>query len=436
MGFSFRLLKRHRQTNARLGLLQTPHGLIRTPAFVPVATRGALRGLTFKEAQSCGSEIFMLNTFHFYLRQTYKTVQRFGGLHQFLNLNQPLMTDSGGFQVFSLGFGAEHGVGKIANIFPGEDRKLVSRSSAESALRSQSQRSFKKGGENLVRIDDTGVSFKSPVDGRILRLTPRLSIKLQQALAADIIFAFDECTSPLSSYEYTKAALNRTHRWAEECLRAFYGKAQPVPALSLLKLRRSSKATEGKQALFGIVQGGEYQDLRESSAKFIGSLPFFGFGIGGALGKSKQDMQRVLEWVVPSLPENKPRHLLGIGEVDDIFAAVKRGIDLFDCVIPTRLARHHTAITTGGNLNLQAARYKFEPKPIDENCGCEICQKYSRAYLSHLIRHQEILGIHHLSYHNLYFILTLMKIIRAAIKEDKLQEVEKLFYQKKLKIKF
>jgi queuine tRNA-ribosyltransferase/7-cyano-7-deazaguanine tRNA-ribosyltransferase len=410
MGFSFRILKRDYKTNARLCLLQTPHGSIQTPAFVPVATKGALRGLTFDQAQDFGAEIFMINTFHFYLRKTYKTVQRFGGLHRFLNLSKPLMTDSGGFQVFSLGFGSEHGVGKIANIFPSE-RKNSKQATA--------QKNQFKTGSNLVKIDGDGVTFKSPLDGQKLRLTPALSIKIQQALGADFIFAFDECTSPLSSYEYTRLALARTHRWAEECLRVFYG----------------SKKSVNNQMIFGIVQGGEYRDLREESAKFISSLPFFGFGIGGSLGKSKEDMHRVLEWVMPFLLQNKPRHLLGIGEVDDIFEAVKRGIDLFDCVIPTRLARHGAVLTLGGNLNLKSSKHLNSKESIEKNCFCFVCKNFSRAYLHHLIKNQEILGIYYLSYHNLYFILTLMKLIRKAIKSEKLEQVEKLFYRKQLKIK-
>ncbi len=384
--FEFKIIKKDRKTKARLGILKTPHGIVHTPAFVPVATKGALRGIEFEKIKNLGAEILMINTFHFYINERYKLVKKFGGLHRFLNLNLPLMTDSGGFQVFSLGFGLEHGVGKIAPIFP-EENKIQSKPRSKS----------------LVKIYDEGVEFISPYDGKKLFLDPETSIRIQKNLGADIIFAFDECTSPLSSYEYTQKALLRTHQWAERSLKEF-------------------SKTKTNQVLFGIVQGGEYKDLREESARFISSLPFFGFGIGGSLGKSKKDMLNVLEWTIPLLPENKPRHLLGIGEVEDIFLAVERGIDLFDCVIPTRLARHGTAITSKGKIDLRKSKYLKDKSPLDKKCQCQVCQKYSKAYLSHLVREKEINSILLLAHHNLYFILNLMKEIRKAIKNGALQK--------------
>jgi queuine tRNA-ribosyltransferase/7-cyano-7-deazaguanine tRNA-ribosyltransferase len=382
--FSFKIIKKDKNTRARLGILKTPHGIIHTPNIAIVATKGSIRGISFDLARKFGGEIFMINTFHFFHNNRYKIVKKFGGLHKFLNINYPLMTDSGGFQVFSLGFGLEHGVGKVADIFPLEARN-----------HNKSLEVARPKGKSLVKIFEEGVEFVSLYDGKKLFLSPELSIKIQKILKADIIFAFDECTSPLSSYEYTKQAMRRTHRWALRCLGEFKGTKN--------------------QVMFGIVQGGEYEDLRKESAKFINSLPFFGFGIGGSLGKSKKDIIKVLNWTVPLLDENKPKHLLGIGEVDDIFNAVEQGIDLFDCVIPTKWARHGTGFTFKGRINLRSSKYLNDKKPIDFECRCNICRKYSRSYLCHLIREKEIYGIMLLAEHNIFWILNLFKEIRKTI---------------------
>jgi queuine tRNA-ribosyltransferase/7-cyano-7-deazaguanine tRNA-ribosyltransferase len=382
--FSFKIIKKDKNTRARLGILKTPHGIIHTPNIAIVATKGSIRGISFDLARKFGCEIFMINTFHFFHNDRYKVVEKFGGLHKFLDINYPLMTDSGGFQVFSLGFGLEHGVGKVADIFP-----------LEALNHNQSLDVRRPKGKSLVKIYEEGVEFISPYDGKKLFLSPELSIKIQKILKADIIFAFDECTSPLSSYEYTKQAMRRTHRWALRCLEEFKGTKN--------------------QVIFGIVQGGEYEDLRKESAKFINSLPFFGFGIGGSLGKSKKDILKVLNWTVPLLDENKPKHLLGIGEVDDIFNSVEQGIDLFDCVIPTKWARHGTGFTFKGRINLRSSKYLNDKKPIDFECRCNICRKYSRSYLCHLIREKEIYGIMLLAEHNIFWILNLFKKIRKAI---------------------
>lgn len=394
MSFSFKILKKDKKTKARLGILKTPHGIIHTPNLAIVGTKGAIRGISFELANKFGAEIFMINTFHLFRNERYKIIKKFGGLHKFLNINFPLMTDSGGFQVFSLGFGMEHGVGKIADIFP-EETKLNIKTNKEN--------------KNLVKIYDDGVEFIDPYNGNKLFLSPEISIQVQKDLSADIIFAFDECTSPLASYEYTKQAMKRTHRWAEKSLEAF-GKSK-------------------KQVIFGIVQGGEYEDLRKESAKFINSLPFFGFGIGGSLGKSKRDILKVLNWTLPLLDENKPRHLLGIGEIDDILNSIELGIDLFDCVIPTRWARHGTGFTWKGRINLRASKYLSDKKPIDPKCKCPVCQKHSRAYVSHLLREKEIYGIILLTIHNIFWILNFFKEIRKAIKENR-------FLEFKNKIKF
>jgi queuine tRNA-ribosyltransferase/7-cyano-7-deazaguanine tRNA-ribosyltransferase len=393
--FSFKIIKKDKETKARLGILKTPHGIIHTPNIAIVATKGSIRGLSFDLAKKFGAEIFMINTFHFFHNDRYKTVEKFGGLHKFLNINYPLMTDSGGFQVFSLGFGLEHGVGKVADIFPLETRN---QNQPLDVVRPDINKS-------LVKIFEDGVEFISPYDGKKLFLSPELSIKIQKILKADIIFAFDECTSPLSSYEYTKQAMERTHRWALRCLEEFKGTKN--------------------QVMFGIVQGGEYENLRKESAKFINSLPFFGFGIGGSLGKSKKDIIKVLNWTIPLLDENKPKHLLGIGEVDDIFNAVEKGIDLFDCVIPTRWARHGTGFTFKGRINLKSSKYLNDKKPIDLECKCTVCKKFSRAYISHLLKENEIYGIMLLTEHNVFWILNLFKEIRKAIKENKFLDLKR-----------
>lgn len=387
--FSFEIIKKDKNSEARTGILKTPHGIIHTPNIAIVSTKGSIRGLGFEKAAELGAEIFMVNTFHFFHNKRYETVNKFGGLHEFLNIKYPLMTDSGGFQVFSLGFGMEHGVGKVADIFPNETKGVSN--------------IFKR--KNLVKVYQDGVEFRSPYDGKKLFLSPELSIKIQKYLGADIIFAFDECTSPLSSYEYTKLALKRTHRWAEVCLDEF--------------------GREKGQAIFGIIQGGEYEDLRKESANFINSLPFFGYGIGGSLGKRKKDIVRILRWVIPLLKPNKPRHLLGIGEIDDIFNTLEQGIDLFDCVIPTRWARHGAAFTEKGRIDLRGKRYFADKKPIDSTCKCSVCNRFSRAYIHHLLKEKEIYGIMLLTEHNIFWILDLFSTIRDSIKNGNFKALKK-----------
>ncbi|MDP1706441.1 MAG: tRNA guanosine(34) transglycosylase Tgt [bacterium] len=377
--FDFKILKKSKKSAARLGALKTPHGVIQTPAFVPVATKGALRGADFPTAKKYGADIFMMNTFHLFHNGRYQTIYKAGGLHKFTNCQAPIMTDSGGFQVFSLGFGNEHNVGKVA---PDEE------------LKSKNGWQPKK---NYVKISEEGVKFVSPFDGHKLEMTPESSIKIQQQLGADLIFAFDECTSPKSDYEYTKKSMEMTHRWADRCLKAF---------------------KPGKQALFGIVQGGEFKDLRRQSAEFMGQRPFFGIGIGGAFGKNT--MYKILEEIQPFLPEEKPRHLLGIGEPENIIESVKRGIDMFDCVTPTRLARHNTAMTSKGKINLKAAKFLKDKKPIDPQCACRVCQNHSRSYICHLLKEKEIAAIILLTEHNLAWILNFIAEIRNKIAQGKI----------------
>ncbi|MBI2462681.1 MAG: tRNA guanosine(34) transglycosylase Tgt [Candidatus Spechtbacteria bacterium] len=408
--FNFRILKRDPKSRARAGIFTTPHGVIHTPAFVPVGTLAAVKTLTPEELKTLGADVVLANTYHLYLRPGDERMRRLGGLHKFMNWRGPLVTDSGGFQAFSLGLGIEHGVGKIANIFPDEGARVLSSRGPDPRPTTTKRQNSSPDNKSFTTIDEDGVNFVSHIDGSRHRLTPEISLRIQQNLGADIMFAFDECTSPLSSYEYTKTAMERTHRWAIRSLKA---------------KNKVSPATKMPQALFGIVQGGEYKDLREESVKFIGDLPFEGFGIGGSLGKSKKDMWNILDWTIPHLPDNKPRHLLGIGDPVDFMPAIKRGVDLFDCVAPTRLARNGSIYTKKGNINLRNAKFATDKKPLEPfdyaqgkpGCACYTCTNYSRAYVAHLLKVGEILGHRLATIHNLHFVINLVSVIRRDILE-------------------
>lgn len=395
---TFKILKRAKNSRARLGVIETKHGVIHTPAFVPVGTQATVKGLTVEQLKEIGAESVLCNTYHLYLRPGDETVKKMGGLHKFMNWDRPIWTDSGGFQAFSLGAAIEHGVGKIASIFPGGTKK-----SQDSYRLIRANKPITHHHERFTRITENGVEFKSHLDGSIHFFTPEKSIKIQQNLGADLIFAFDECTSPLHDYKYTKKAMERTHRWAARCL-------------AVIKSRnKNEKEKTDKQALFGIVQGGAYKDLRTASANFIGSLDFDGFGIGGSLGESKKDMYKVLDWSVPLLPENKPKHLLGIGSPEDIWEAVKRGIDTFDCVAPTRIGRNGEVLLKNGRLNIKSGKYLKDKNPIDKKCGCYTCENYTRSYISHLFKANEMLGPILATIHNLWFMEKLMAEIRKKI---------------------
>jgi len=373
----FRIIKKHSKSKARLGLITTSHGVIHTPAFFPVATKATVKTLTPEDIKKIGFEAILSNTYHLYLQPGHKIIKKLGGLHKFMNWQGPVATDSGGFQVFSLGFGLEHKVGKIMKW-------------GQSPKNGDCPHKTK-----LAKVDNNGVNFTSHIDGSLHRFTPESSIKIQEDLGADIIFAFDECTSPLADYDYTKKSMERTHQWAKRCLRV---------------------KNNNHQLLFGIVQGGLFKDLRQESARFIGSLPFDGFGIGGSFGK--KEMKQALNWIIPYLPENKPRHLLGIGYLNDVKEAIKLGIDLFDCVYPTRLARHGVFLTNQGELNIIKSGYKTDKKPIMKNCSCYVCQNYTRAYLHHLFKAKEILGHRLATFHNLWFMFQYMDKIRKNIKDN------------------
>ncbi len=392
--FSFEVTAR--EGRARAGKLITAHGSVETPSFVAVGTQATVKGLSAADLQEIGTQIVIANAYHLHLQPGANLIRQMGGLHRFMGWKGPLMTDSGGFQIFSLGSGKEHGVGKIAPIFPEEHDRGGHLSS--------------KKGERLVKVDEDGVEFISYLDGSRHRFTPERIIEIERKLGADIILVLDECTSPLDDYDYTRAAMERTHRWALRALDA------------------SGVSGKSPQALFGIVQGGAYQELRQKSAAFIADLDFDGYAIGGSLGKSKEDMCQVLDWTMPLLPEHKPRHLLGIGEIEDIFSAVKRGLDLFDCVAPTRKGRTGTVFTrqaVGFCIHIVNSRFKDDPHPIEEGCECPACRNYSRSYVRHLFMAKELLGTYLATLHNVYFVESLMGRIRAAIRENGLAELER-----------
>jgi queuine tRNA-ribosyltransferase len=346
--FSFEILAK--KGKARAGLFHTPHGAIPTPVFAPVGTQATVKSLTPAQLQEAGAFLILSNTYHLYLRPGDELIASLGGLHEFMAWPQPILTDSGGYQVFSLA--------------------------------------------KTRRIDKDGVTFKSHIDGSTQRLTPEMSIAIQKNLGADIIMAFDECAEPYD-HGYNERAMQRTHEWAERCLVA---------------------KTGNDQALFGIVQGGIYPDLRERSARFITSLGFSGHAIGGlSVGETKAEMREIVNQVTDILPEDKPRYLMGVGTPADIINGVENGIDIFDCVLPTRLARHHAAMTPSGRLNLMNATFAKDEQPIEAGCDCYTCQNFSRAYLRHLVVAREMLAASLLSIHNIHTLLRTITTIRDDI---------------------
>lgn len=383
--FSFTVIKKSKRSGARAGVLKTLHGEVETPTLAPVATAASVKTLSSEQVMQTKTQILIANTFHLHIKGAEKIIKSSGGLHKFMNWPKPLMTDSGGFQVFSLGFGKDLGVGKII--------KRDTNNTNEKIVGSNQQPKF-------VKITDEGARFRSPINGDELFLGPKESIRIQEAIGADIIFAFDECPPPLADYAYNKQALERTHRWAIESLKA---KSYKLKA----------------QSLFGIVQGGKYKDLRIESAKFIGSLPFDGFGIGGEFGSDKKTMEQMISWVNQNLPEQKPRHLLGIGYPEDIPKIIRMGVDTFDCIAPTHYARRGFAFTSEGRLNLDKAPFLKDKKPLDKKCRCGVCQNYCRDYICHLWRAKEITAMNLLTSHNLYFFNSFIEKIRNDIKKGK-----------------
>lgn len=388
----------------RAGILKTPHGVIKTPAFVPVATKATLKGLLPEQILETGAQVVLANTYHLYLEPGDERVAKAGGLHDFMNWQGPTMTDSGGFQVFSLGVAFGSGIKKISD--------------TQAELQLEEFGTTSRDGRSVpdhfkpAQIDPNGVTFRSHIDGSAHYFTPEKSIDIQHNIGADIIFAFDECTAPSESDHYQAEALDRTHRWARQSLN--YHKSKPEQA--------------EKQALFGIVQGGRVEALRKESAKVIGEMDFDGYGIGGSF--EKEDMSQAVRWVNEILPKEKPRHLLGIGEPEDIFMAIENGCDLFDCVNPARIARTGTIYTTRGKINLKNAEFRDSHIALDSEINFEISQKYTRAYLSHLFRSNEMLGAIIATIHNLHFIINLVDGAREAILEGKFEEYKNKFLER------
>ncbi|RNF40958.1 tRNA guanosine(34) transglycosylase Tgt [Planococcus salinus] len=359
-------IKTCKQTGARLGIVHTPHGSFETPAFMPVGTQATVKTMSPEELKAMDAGIILSNTYHLWLRPGNDVVKEAGGLHKFMNWDRPILTDSGGFQVFSL--------------------------------------------SEFRNIKEEGVHFRNHMNGDKLFLSPEKAMQIQNDLGSDIMMAFDECPPYPASHEYMKSSVERTSRWAERCLEA-HGRKED-------------------QGLFGIIQGGEYEDLRKQSAQDLVSLDFPGYAIGGlSVGEPKDVMNRALEFTTPLMPFNKPRYLMGVGSPDSLIDGAIRGIDMFDCVLPTRIARNGTLMTSTGRLNVKNAAFKRDFGPIDEKCDCYTCQNYSRAYVHHLIRADETFGLRLTSYHNLRFLLNLMEQVRQAIREDRLGDFREEFFE-------
>ncbi|WP_078597316.1 tRNA guanosine(34) transglycosylase Tgt [Evansella clarkii] len=359
-------IKTCKQSGARLGIVHTPHGSFETPMFMPVGTLATVKTMSPEDLKDMGAKIILSNTYHLWLRPGSDIIKEAGGLHKFMNWDRPILTDSGGFQVFSL--------------------------------------------SDLRKISEEGVEFRNHLSGEKLFLTPEKSMQVQNDLGPDIMMAFDECPPYPAEYEYMKASVERTSRWAERCLKAH--------------------ARPDEQGLFGIVQGGEYEDLRKQSAEDLVSLDFPGYAIGGlSVGEPKDVMNRALEYTTPLLPADKPRYLMGVGSPDSLIDGSIRGIDMFDCVLPTRIARNGTLMTSSGRLVVRNAKYARDFRPLDENCNCHVCQNYSRAYIRHLVKCDETFGFRLTTYHNLHFLLKLMENVRQAIREDRLLDYREEFFE-------
>ncbi len=367
MSIRYELIKTCKQSGARLGVVHTPHGSIETPAFMPVGTLATVKTMSPEELKEMGAQIILSNTYHLYLRPGSDVVEEAGGLHAFMNWDKPILTDSGGFQVFSL--------------------------------------------SKFRKIEEEGVLFRNHLNGDKLWMTPEKAIAIQNELGADIIMAFDECVAYPAEREYVARSVARTTRWAERCLKAH---------------RRPHD-----QALFGIVQGGMYPDLRQQSARELVSLELPGYAVGGlSVGEPKEVMNQILEETTPLLPAEKPRYLMGVGSPDALIDGAIRGIDMFDCVLPTRIARNGTTMTSQGRLVVRNAKYARDFTPLDPECDCYTCRHYTRAYIRHLIKCDETFGLRLTTYHNLYFLLRLMEQVREAIKNDNLLDFRDAFFEK------
>ena len=364
---TYELLHVDKNSGARRGVIHTPHGDIQTPVFMPVGTQATVKSMTPEELKEVNAQIILSNTYHLFLRPGHKLVEEAGGLHKFMHWDRPILTDSGGFQVFSLG--------------------------------------------KLNTITEEGVEFQSHLDGSSKFMAPETSIEVQNSLGSDIMMCFDECCPYPSSYEYTKQSMERTTRWAKRC--------------------KDANKNPETQGLFGIIQGGFYEDLREKSAKDLIELDFPGYAIGGiSVGEPKEEFLKMLKYTAPLMPENKPRYLMGVGTPDYLIEAALAGIDMCDCVLPTRIARHGTALTSKGKIVVRNATYERDFSPLDDECDCYACKNYTRAYIRHLVKTNEILGIRLLSIHNIKFLTNLMDKVRIEIENDNLLNFRDDFYKK------
>lgn len=387
-------------TLARTGIIKTPHGVIETPAFIVGGTQATVKTLTPEQVAALGGQSVLVNAYHLMLRPGAELIAAAGGVHKFMNWDRPIFSDSGGFQVFSLGMAYKKGIDAISHSSKGD---------ASQAVNSKSQ---------LTKVTDDGVHFRSHLNGDKLFMTPESSMEVQHLIAADIHMCFDELTSPLAGRDCIEKAMNRTHVWAERCL---------VRHDELND--EHSKKGSNQQALYGVVQGAREEDLRKKSATFLGQCNFDGYGIGGVF--EPEEISNTVKWVNEILPDDKPRHLLGMGsQPADLFLGVQYGIDTFDCVAPTRQARNGALFTYDGRINIKNGRYKTDFKPIDGDCDCYTCQNYTRAYIHHLMKADEILGLTLASIHNERFVVRTVDAIRESVKDGSFFEYKKLFLER------
>jgi len=383
----------NKQPLGRVGVITTPHGAIKTPAFIPVGTKATVKSVLPESIKDLDAQAVLSNAYHLYLQPGSDVVDEAGGLGSFMNWPGPTFTDSGGFQVLSLGVGYKKVIAMDSSTVQADDVMATDK-------------------DRLAHVDDDGVTFKSHLDGSMHRFTPEVSMQVQHKIGADIIFAFDECTTLLNTRNYQEKSLDRTFAWAKRC----------ISEHEKLTIERSHRPY---QALFGVVQGAQYEDLRKKAAKDLASLDFDGFGIGGALDKNK--LGTIVNWVNEELPVNKPRHLLGIGEPDDLFVGVENGADTFDCVAASRVARNNAVYGLDGRFNISVSAFKRDFSPIDESCGCYTCKHYTKAYLNHLIKGKEMLSSTLLTIHNEYFIVNLVAKMRQCIIDGNFFEFKEEF---------
>jgi len=394
--FNWQVNKISKSSRARTGVISTPHGKINTPAFIFCGTKASLKSYCTIDAKKNNTQIILSNTYHLMLQPGSKIIAQHGGLHNFMNWNGPMLTDSGGFQIFSLGYGS------VADEIKGRGN-------------------LKNRNKSLLNISEEGALFKSYVDGRNHLLSPEKSIDIQRDIGADLILVFDECTPFHVDKSYTAKSMKRSHRWSTRSINSFERK----------NIYSSNNGSAGLQALYGIIQGGIHEDLRDESIDFnLNSKNFFGLAIGGSLGSSKEEMYKVVKYTSSKLKNNHPVHLLGIGDPSDIWNLVRWGIDTFDCVSPTRLARHGAALTKSrkGKINLKNSEFKNKIEPIDKTCECLTCKHYTASYLHHLLKSEELLVLTLLTGHNIHFMNSLMKYIRDSINKDNFEEAENNWY--------